>query len=111
MSENRTMSKTFVEARITLFDKFYYEEFKKLAEFEHILLKYDWRLNNPAHYIKGSWDLISKSDTYFEGEGEKFEVTLRVCAPEWRIWGLLERLDCYGESGIYYETNFGLLVE
>lgn len=111
MNENRTMSKTFVEAEIKLFCKFYYEEFAKLAKFEHILKEYDWRLKEPAEYIKGSWKRISWLDTYSEEAGEKFEVTIRVCAPEWRIWGLLERMDCYGENGIEYETDFGLIVE
>ena len=114
MSEkNRTMSKMLVEAKIKLFSKFYYEEFEKLAKLEHILEKYafDWKFSETDDYIRGYWMTMNSSETYSIENGSSFEATVLVKAPEWRIWGLLERLDFYGENGIDYETDFGLLVE
>ena len=101
----RTMSKKQAKTTFTFFSRFDFENFKEVCAREFVYILPGMHEVKPD---KGKLTCISEEYRRVLYEGESFQGVWQVEAPEWRIWGLLERLD---KDGVFYETDFGLIVE
>lgn len=110
---NKYVSKKPVEAEFTFDSKWTGREvFEDLCKLERIFVLPDMH-DGPENAREAcKLTLVRERCNYdieaIDREKEEYSCTWRVCAPAWRIWSLIERLDARGES---YETDFGLIVE
>ena len=110
---NKYMSRKNVEARFT-FDKRYWGRsiFEELCKTERIFVLPDMHNGGEGAREACKLTLIREWSEYDidapDGEKELYSCTWKVCAPAWRIWSLMERLDA---RKVPYETDFGLIVE
>jgi hypothetical protein len=106
------MSKKEVEARFTFNDEWYGRKvFEDLCKLERIFVLPDVHDSGEGAREACKLTLVhewSEYDIEVKGGKRMYSCTWLVCAPEWRVWSLMERLDA---RKICYETDFGLIVE